>query len=41
VRHSQADIGKAERLLGYRPEYDLRRGLSEALPWYVETAQTV
>jgi UDP-N-acetylglucosamine 4-epimerase len=36
VRHSQADIGKARRLLGYVPAHDLRAGLREALPWYVE-----
>jgi UDP-N-acetylglucosamine 4-epimerase len=34
VRHSEADIGKAERLLGYRPTWDVRRGLRDALPWY-------
>jgi UDP-N-acetylglucosamine 4-epimerase len=34
VRHSEADISKAARLLGYRPEWDVRRGLVEALPWY-------
>ena len=34
VRHSQADIGKAMRLLGYRPEWDAKRGLAHALPWY-------
>jgi UDP-N-acetylglucosamine 4-epimerase len=35
VRHSQADIGKARRLLGYVPTHDLRAGLREALPWYI------
>jgi UDP-N-acetylglucosamine 4-epimerase len=35
VRHSQADVGKAARLLGYAPTHDLRAGLAEALPWYV------
>jgi len=45
VRHSQADVGKAVRLLGYAPTHDLRAGLVEALPWYVarfaaEPAQT-
>jgi UDP-N-acetylglucosamine 4-epimerase len=35
VRHSQADVGKAMRLLGYAPTHDLRAGLAEALPWYV------
>ncbi len=34
VRHSQADISKAERLLGYRPTHDTRSGLRETLPWY-------
>ena len=35
VRHSQADIGKARRLLGYVPTHDLRAGLAEALSWYI------
>jgi UDP-N-acetylglucosamine/UDP-N-acetylgalactosamine 4-epimerase len=35
VRHSQADIGKAVRLLGYSPTHDVRQGLAEALEWYV------
>ncbi|MBE7520778.1 MAG: SDR family oxidoreductase [Burkholderiales bacterium] len=34
VRHSQADISKAQRLLGYAPMYDLRAGLREAFGWY-------
>jgi UDP-N-acetylglucosamine 4-epimerase len=34
VRHSQADISKAKRLLGYSPTHDARAGLREALPWY-------
>ena len=34
IRHSQADIGKARRLLGYDPTYDVSAGLREALPWY-------
>ncbi len=34
VRHSQADIAKARRLLGYDPAYDVRAGLVCALPWY-------
>jgi len=35
VRHSQADISKAMRLLGYAPTHDLRKGLRDALGWYV------
>lgn len=34
VRHSQADIGKAKRLLGYAPTHGVRAGLAEAMPWY-------
>jgi UDP-N-acetylglucosamine 4-epimerase len=34
VRHSLADIGRAERLLGYKPEYGVREGLKEAGAWY-------
>lgn len=36
VRHSQADIGKAQRLLGYAPAYDIVNGLKKAMPWYVQ-----
>jgi UDP-N-acetylglucosamine 4-epimerase len=35
VRHSQADIGKARRLLGYAPSHSLVEGLRAAMPWYV------
>jgi UDP-N-acetylglucosamine 4-epimerase len=34
VRHSQADIGKAARLLGYRPTHTLAEGIDMAMPWY-------
>lgn len=35
VRHSQADISKSERLLGYRPTHTIQQGLAEAIDWYV------
>jgi len=35
VRHSQADIGKAEKLLGYDPKYGIRDGVAVAMPWYI------
>lgn len=35
VRHSQADIHKAEGLLGYAPAYDIMRGVAKAMPWYI------
>ena len=34
VRHSEADISKAQRLLGYQPTHTVAQGLSEALDWY-------
>jgi UDP-N-acetylglucosamine 4-epimerase len=34
VRHSEADISKAARLLGYVPSHTLEQGLSESLDWY-------
>ncbi len=36
VRHSQADIGKAEQLLGYAPQFSVQAGVKIAMPWYVE-----
>lgn len=36
IKHSNADISKARRLLGYEPEYDFERGLKEAIDWYRE-----
>ncbi|UGQ46228.1 SDR family oxidoreductase [Massilia endophytica] len=35
VRHSQADIGKARRILGYEPTHRVQDGLIEAMDWYV------
>jgi len=35
VRHSQADIGKAQKLLGYAPTHTISQGLEVAMPWYV------
>jgi UDP-N-acetylglucosamine 4-epimerase len=34
VLHSQADIGKARRLLGYEPTHSIVQGLAESLGWY-------
>ncbi len=36
VRHSLADISKAERLLGYRPTHSMTEGLTEAMAWYAK-----
>ena len=34
VPHSLADIGKAQRLLGYEPEYSFSMGIQSATEWY-------
>jgi UDP-N-acetylglucosamine 4-epimerase len=34
VKHSLASIGKAERLLGYKPAHLFKDGLREAVGWY-------
>ena len=34
VRHSQADISKAQTNLGYSPEYKILEGIEKAMPWY-------
>ncbi len=36
VRHSLADILKAERLLGYEPTHRIAEGMGLALGWYVK-----
>jgi len=36
VRHSQADISKAKKLLGYQPSHRIQEGLHEAMRWYVD-----
>lgn len=36
VKHSQADIGKAQRNLGYVPQFFIKDGIKKAMCWYVE-----
>lgn len=36
VMHSQADISKAQKLLGYVPTHRIGDGLKEAMAWYVK-----
>ena len=36
VRHSQADIRKAQNLLGYAPTHRIGQGLQVAMNWYVQ-----
>ena len=41
VRHSQADISKAQNLLGYQPSHVIDEGLEEAMDWYVNDLKKV
>lgn len=34
IKHSNASIKLAEKLLGYRPDYDFMTGLRESINWY-------
>lgn len=35
VRHSQADISKARKMLGFEPTHRLRQGLEQSMGWYI------
>lgn len=35
VRHSQADISKAKRLLRFSPTHNIQKGIAVSIPWYV------
>jgi len=39
VRHSQADIDKARRLLGYEPSHTVEQGLAETAHWFFSRQQ--
>ena len=36
IKHSNANISKARRLLGYDPQWDFQRGIAAAIEWYRE-----
>jgi UDP-N-acetylglucosamine 4-epimerase len=36
VRHSRADITKAQTLLGFDPQYKIDEGLKLSMDWYVD-----
>jgi UDP-N-acetylglucosamine/UDP-N-acetyl-alpha-D-glucosaminouronate 4-epimerase len=38
VRHSEADISKATKLLGFQPTHSVEEGLDAALDWYKKDA---
>ena len=36
IKHSNADISKARKLLGYAPDYSFEKGIDLAIDWYKE-----
>ena len=36
IRHSNANISKAQNLIGYAPTHDIYQGMEEAIGWYIE-----
>lgn len=36
IKHSNADISKAQKMLGYDPEYNFSEGIALAIEWYKE-----
>ena len=36
IKHSNADISKARKLLGYDPSFDFEKGIALAIEWYKE-----
>ncbi len=37
VRHSLADISKAKSLIGYEPQFSVKKGLDKAAEWYIKS----
>jgi len=36
IRHSNANISKAQKLVGYAPTHDIYQGMEEAIQWYIK-----
>ena len=39
IPHSHADINKAKKLLGYKPQFSLKEGLEKTIEWYWKTSK--
>ena len=37
IRHSNANISKAQNFVGYAPTHDIYQGMEEATQWYIES----
>lgn len=36
IKHSNADIDKAKKILGYNPQWSFEQGMAEVVEWYLE-----
>ena len=36
IRHSNANISKAQNFVGYAPTHDIYQGMEEAIEWYIQ-----
>ena len=36
IKHSYASIEKAKEILGYKPEFSLKKGLTELVKWHTK-----
>ena len=34
IKHSNADISKGKRLVGFDPQYSFEQGIAETIEWY-------
>lgn len=41
IKHSNADISKARKLLGYDPDWSFERGIQAAIEWYRNNLQSI
>ena len=39
IRHSNANISKAQNFVGYAPTHDIYQGMEEAIEWYIENIE--
>lgn len=39
IRHSQADIRKAQQLLNYKPQHRVKEGIERTVRWYIDCTQ--
>jgi UDP-N-acetylglucosamine 4-epimerase len=41
IRHSNANITKAQMLVGYAPTHTIEQGMEEAIQWYITNSNSI